>query len=169
MYTKMGSGMLIDNVNLVDIPEGCLKKMFQYWSSKKGDRLMPSRSDLKPEEFHRLLPQVVLVDVEMDPVRYRARLVGTKVVEAIGQDFTGLYFDRFPDIGFLVDRFNSLVRTRRPYLVNDNVQWPEKSFLEYYGLALPLSDNGRDVNIILLGMYYPIQDHKGSESLTARG
>lgn len=163
--------MLIEDVTLGDIPEGYLRSIYSYWESKKEGRLMPSRSDIKPEEFYQFLPQVVLIDVERDPapVRFRARLVGTKVVDAIGQDFTGLYFDSFPNIERMVARFKVLVEKKDPYLVNDNVQWPEKAFMEYFGLALPLSDNGKDVNIIMLGMYYPLQHGVVLEHMVSTG
>lgn len=119
---------------------------------------MPSRSEIRPEQIHRLLPHVVLIDVEKDPLRFRARLVGTEIVNVIGRDFTGMYFDSFPNIDKLVNRLKDLLERKRPYLVGDNVQWPEKSFMEYQALALPLSDNDKDINIIMYGMYYPSLD-----------
>lgn len=126
---------------------------------------MPSRSDIYPEEIHRYLPYIVLIDVEPDPLRFKARLVGTEIVKAIGRDFTGMYFDSFPNIDDLLDRLKALMVSKKPYLVNDNVQWPEKSFMEYYALALPLSDNDKDINIIMYGMYYPIYEEMAARKL----
>ncbi|HEV8389404.1 MAG TPA: hypothetical protein VGQ35_06165 [Dongiaceae bacterium] len=39
------------------------------------------------------LPYLLISDVEHNPFRIRYRLVGTKVVEATGMDFTGRYLD----------------------------------------------------------------------------
>lgn len=150
--------MFIDNVKLGDIPDNHLRALFNYWQSKKDGRTLPARSDIRPEEIHRLLSHVVLIDVEPNPLRFKARLVGSDIVNVIGRDFTGMYFDSFPNIDKLLARLERLLDSRRPYLVRDHVQWPAKSFMEYQALALPLSENDRDINIIMYGMYYPSYD-----------
>ncbi len=154
--------MFFDDVKLEDIPDNHLRELFNYWQSKKAGRTMPSRSDIRPEEIHRLLSHVVLIDVEPEPLRFRARLVGSDVVNVIGRDFTGMYFDSFPNIDKLLGRLKRVLDSRRPYLVRDHVQWPAKSFMEYQALALPLSENDRDINIIMYGMYYPAHDTAAS-------
>ena len=40
-----------------------------------------------------LLPYVLIADFETEPFRVRFRLVGTRLVESAGQDFTGRYLD----------------------------------------------------------------------------
>ncbi len=57
-----------------------------------GGRL-PSRAQFDPTRIPTLLPQLWIVEVERDPIRLRIRLIGTKVVEALGKDSTGQYFD----------------------------------------------------------------------------
>src|SRR5689334_294640 len=64
-----------------------LRRLHDYWASKKGDRKAPSRADIRPEEMVPLLPSVYLVDVE--GTRFRLRLVGTEIVLEYGAEITG--------------------------------------------------------------------------------
>lgn len=117
--------------------------------------MLPSRSNLNPMDIVKLLPYLGLVDVQPDTGRYKYRLVGTETVQAMGFDPTGKYLDEFPDIeGLLKQNYDWLVREKRPYLQFDQLKWSEKSFMDYYALGLPLSDNGADVNILMFGVYY---------------
>jgi hypothetical protein len=50
---------------------------------------MPARRDIDPTEFVPHLPGIMLVDVVADERRYVYRLVGTREVEARGQNPTG--------------------------------------------------------------------------------
>src|ERR1051325_10468197 len=52
---------------------------------------IPDRSQLHPGDVKPLLPYLLISDVEHNPFRIRYRLVGTRVVEATGIDFTGRY------------------------------------------------------------------------------
>src|SRR3546814_18274569 len=55
--------------------------------------MSPRRADIDPVEIPRLMPYVLIADIEHAPFRVRFRLVGTKVVEATGFEFTGKYLD----------------------------------------------------------------------------
>src|SRR5260370_17327555 len=62
-----------------DRPDGqSLAAIYQYWDGKRRGRLMPSRADIDPIELKPYLPQLVLLDVEGEPPRFRYRLVGTE-------------------------------------------------------------------------------------------
>lgn len=66
-----------------------VRRAYEYWNTKRGDRSMPSRADIDPSEIRDLLPGIILVDVAHDPTRLTYRLVGTDEVEARGSDPTG--------------------------------------------------------------------------------
>jgi hypothetical protein len=40
-----------------------LVRLFKYWQSKRGNRLMPSRADIDPTELRSLVYNVMLYDV----------------------------------------------------------------------------------------------------------
>jgi hypothetical protein len=66
-----------------------IEQGLDYWDSKRAGRRMPSRRDIEPTEILDLLPYVVLVDVEREPLDFRYRLVGTAVAARFGHDRTG--------------------------------------------------------------------------------
>ncbi len=70
-----------------------LRALYEYWSSKCGQNRLPTRADLDPADIPRLLPYIYIVDVERDPVRFRFRLVGSRVRDWFGHDATGHYVD----------------------------------------------------------------------------
>lgn len=72
-----------------------LHQLHEYWQHKRGTRDMPAWSDIDPAEIVRLLPNVIVVAVEYDPVRIYYRLVGTQIAEFRG-DVTGYHLDSVP-------------------------------------------------------------------------
>lgn len=68
-----------------------IRELMRYWLAiHPGDRL-PSRRDFDPADVPNALKHLVLTDVERDPYRFRIRVMGTAVVAAFGEDYTGLY------------------------------------------------------------------------------
>lgn len=78
---------------LRQVQNDCLKELLGYWISIHPRTRLPSREDFDPLDVPKALPHLVLTDVERNPYRFRIRLMGTSVVEAIGSDFTGGYLD----------------------------------------------------------------------------
>jgi len=151
-------GILINNFVIDDISDNTLKDIFAYWLAMKDALIMPSRRDLNPADIVALLPHISLIDVGSPSGRYRIRLLGTKVVEALGKDITGKYIDECPDIETcLKPRYDWIVENKRPYLIFDKLKWSHKSFLEFCSVGMPMSSDGRQVDIIMYGscFYFP--------------
>src|SRR5690554_2118121 len=70
-----------------------VRELHGLWISKRRYNELPRRADFEPAEMKRLLPNLLILDIEENPFRARYRLVGTKVVAASGFDFTGRYLD----------------------------------------------------------------------------
>lgn len=75
-----------------DITSSRIRRLLSYWNQKRGDRAMATRDDIDPGEIRDLLPNIVMVDIEV-PFRVRYRLVGTRVADFNRIDFTGRYLD----------------------------------------------------------------------------
>jgi hypothetical protein len=70
-----------------------LRAIVAYLDSKRPSNRPLVRSDIDPiTEIPRLVPYTMLVERTPER-RHRVRLVGTKVVEIIGYDFTGKWLD----------------------------------------------------------------------------
>ena len=142
-----------------------LKRLYDYWSGKAGNRALPSRSDLDPIiDIPALTSNLWLVDVEPDPPGFRFRLLGTEVVNRYGADFTGKRLDEVDlgDQGEVVRReYVEVVGSKKPLYSRHQIQIDETgSFLPYERILLPLSDDGETVNMIL-GGGYPLQYQGG--------
>lgn len=146
---------LIDNFSVDDLPNNILREIYQYWLDMRGNRPIPSRADLDPADIVRLLPHISLIDVESETGRYKMRLIGSETVKAMGLDVTGKYLAEFPLIEqMLKNNYDWLVKEKRPYINFDKLKWSKRSYMDYYALGLPLSGNGKDVDMLMFGMYY---------------
>ena len=83
------------------ITSPAVREFSSYWKGKSGGGVAPRRSAIDPLEIPHLLPYLVIVALERAPFRVRYRLVGTRVVELHGADFTNRYLD---ECGFLIEQ-----------------------------------------------------------------
>jgi hypothetical protein len=134
------------------IEHDILRELWAYWDSIRGEKAMPSRADFDPLDIPRLLPNLILFDVEPGTRRLKARLVGTQVVATYGIDYTGRYLDEI-DFGahrddILRDYYRCL-DTAAPCLTQSSF-WSDRGLTySMQRLILPLSDDGRTVNKLL--------------------
>lgn len=67
-----------------------IRRMFEYWDARRGDKPMPARQDIDPVGMPRdLLPCILLTEVLTEPPWLRYRLVGTAQAALRGRDATG--------------------------------------------------------------------------------
>jgi hypothetical protein len=131
-----------------------LRKLFDYWSEKKGTRLAPTRADIDPGEIRALLPNVLLVERIGDPTRYRDRLVGTDVVKVFGEEITGKFLDEvdFDDVtSRVVSEYDRVATECRPIASKWSYKKLSGRYVEYERLILPLSSDGQTVDMFLCG------------------
>src|SRR5690348_16758606 len=95
-----------------------IQRLYAYWqqqcTQRGGD--LPGRGDIAPDQIRDLLPNIMIVDVERSPLRFRYRLVGTRVVEYNGIEFTGRYLGEigWPEEQGMIASYMSVVDERRP-------------------------------------------------------
>jgi hypothetical protein len=128
--------------------------LYYYWLNKRGQRPMPRRSDIDPTEIPpRVLPGISLVEVVPDDRRYVYRLMGTAEVQVRGFDPTGKsVLEGFlaPDVNDALGCYDKVVAKRIPlvdpvpFIAADGRYVPEET------IFLPLSDDGSNVNKILI-------------------
>lgn len=119
---------------------------------------MPARADIDPVEMpRRLLPGICLVDVVSDERRYVYRLVGTDDVDMRGNDPIGNsvlegYFG--PSAEDALSCYDRVVETRVPLLNSTPFTAPSGKWINEETLFLSLSDDGENVNKILVFSYF---------------
>ncbi|WP_193170060.1 PAS domain-containing protein [Nisaea nitritireducens] len=139
----------------------------EYWMSIHPEGRLPSRADFDPIDIPSLLPNLVLVDVTPDPIRFMVRLQGTDVTRVMKRELKGTYLDEaFPNFeqSFpYLDRVH-VVETGLPV---HRFGSPSLQFALDYApverLHLPLSSDGTAVDkVISIFFYEQKPDLRGS-------
>jgi hypothetical protein len=133
-----------------------IRAVHEYWHSiHPGDGRLPGRAALDPLAIAPILPHVMLIDVDGRPPRFRYRLIGTRMVDALGGDFTGQWLDEAHlKPGSPAPQFPSYIAVA----VTGQPEWRRgpPHFASYIDrckelerLFLPLAADGRTVDMIL--------------------
>jgi hypothetical protein len=136
-----------------------LGDLLGLWHAKRGSRSMPTRADLGPFDLKALLGNVILIDVEPDPLRFRYRLVGTNITQIVKRDVTGRYFEdiyagRLLDTAIAANAW--VVRERAPLRIFSRTGHVRNDIYNYDGVLLPLSADGERVNMVLGALLFSL-------------
>ena len=135
-----------------------LAALYHLWRSKRGLRLMPSKSDFDPAEFSSSLPDIFMMQMDGP---YTVRLVGERIVEFVGRSTKGHPAGAFmsPKGREAMKRLMDLVVERRtPIFRSGPVYWLEaKSHKRFEACFLPLSGDDKAVDTILAAVKFSSQ------------
>lgn len=129
------------------------EELFAYWASLRRSGRLPSRSDIHPADFKRLLPTVSLIDILPGDRRdYRLRLAGTGLYSVYGREITGqalsdVYGQRAAE--YWRGELDKVVEERRPGVGCHSLAWRGSAHASLLWLRLPLASDGRNVDMIL--------------------
>ena len=145
----------IAGIDRDELPDENLKSLYDYYMALAAERFPPRRESFDPARVTRVLPWLVIYNIEQNPRRYHIRLQGTGIVEAIGGEGTGHYLDEYPGMTESIQRLDQLVELARPYFVkNLPMPWAVRDYKLHHLLALPFSSNGATVDSIILGLSF---------------
>lgn len=138
------------------VPAEChplVSEMAAYWRSIHPPNALPGRQHFDPVDIPTLLANIRLVDVHGSPPRFMARLVGTKLVDLHGFDYTGQWLEdayaNFDSSGTHLGLLAVLSsqkpnwRKGRPFLSEG------KDFAQIERLNLPFASDGETVDMVL--------------------
>jgi len=140
-----------------DIVNPRLRRLYDYWSEKRGERKAPARADIDPIDMAFALGNVILVEVLPEtPPRFRIRLHGTTLAQRVGYDLTGKMLDEMP-----VPEFRDLSRRSFTKVVNSGEplhvladRMVDDRMQRYESIIMPLSGDGERVDMLLVGLVY---------------
>lgn len=149
-----------DRVRYTTLPDDLrhphLVRLYRHWDEVRRGRPMPSRADLDPVSLPQLLGHLLLIDVLRAPLRFRYRLIGTRLTERIRRDMTGKFFDDIPEPVYrdrLYDWHGGVVAEKAPRGGVTARRLLDR-WEPYEILTLPLSTDGVEVDMTLTGLYY---------------
>lgn len=124
-----------------------ITELHEYWLSRRAGRAMPRRADINPADIPHLLPAIALVDIEPEPFRVRYRVVGTRLVQDMGHDFTGFYLDelRFDKPDELLALYRRAAEEKAPTFRSGTWRRPDGIVWGLETAILPLSEDGEHV------------------------
>jgi hypothetical protein len=128
-----------------------LRRLHEYWDGKRGGRAMPSRADIEPLEMREHLGRMHLLDV-LEPNLFRFRLYGSGVTNPNVKDMTGRTTQDYEDtvFGAVVTRhYQECVDEKAP-VYHEVIGTLAGAPYEYIRLTLPLSNDGVDVDMLLV-------------------
>ncbi|MFM9842475.1 MAG: PAS domain-containing protein [Dongiaceae bacterium] len=76
-----------------------IDRLKAYWEERRGNRLVPLRRDIDPNDLKDLLPYIIIGELQRDPFRVRYRLGGAAVNEALGYNIAGRFLDEMEVAG----------------------------------------------------------------------
>lgn len=133
-----------------------VRTLHGWWMAACRPNGLPDRADFDPAAFKLLLPNLIIVAVEPEPFRIRYRLVGTKVVDYTGFEFTGRYLDELGPsdaAGYWQDCYRAAYESRSPFFGSMTEPTTSGDEFTYEFGFFPVS-RGDDVQIIVVEDYF---------------
>lgn len=133
------------------------EEIFRYWKGLKKRGRLPSRADIDPVGFRKLLPTISLIDVlepepQNNPEHFRQRLAGTELFSAYGKEITGKSFSQIYEAAqaktWAMD-LSEIARTKKPNVGLFSMEWCGAKGLYLFWLRMPLASDGVHVDMIL--------------------
>jgi len=133
-----------------------LRRLLDYWDSRRAGRAMPERADLDPLDIAYILGNLALIEVHRDGagLRFRFRLFGVNLVEDMGFDPTGQDLDQYPKpemAEILRISYTEAVEAGRPFRRRRHRLVMDNRLFENESLLLPLGQDGR-VDMLLVAV-----------------
>ncbi len=141
--------------------------LYAYWRTRlpEGSGLLPSRTHIDPADIPLLLPNIYLLDVVEAPLRFRYRLVGSKLVFAGNREMTGMLMEEAHPNLFVAPPYADYPACVRDHRISLRLGTPvfdwDREHVQIERLLLPLASDGRRVDMILgLSVFFDSDGHE---------
>jgi hypothetical protein len=148
-------------------PPSIVQEGLDYWTEKRGDRLMPRWSDIDPSDIKHLLPNLVLIHVQHDPLDFVERITGEIILSHSAANSMGKswrsYEGRGPD-SQIWKSMEDVVQSKTCSLKSIPYVGPQKYFKGIETVICPISEDGKTVSRLLTFVEYIARNEQQLES-----
>lgn len=158
-----GFRVAIETLSLEQIAQRPLDRLHDYWERKRGARFAPARADIDPLELKFILAQILIFDVLDGGRDFRARVAGTGTYALHSADITGDLLSTLKPKEFadaILAHYRGIIEHRQPTYSRTGYWDGNHETEAYHALRLPLSSNGQDIDMILVGEDYGTSPYK---------
>jgi hypothetical protein len=130
------------------------RTLLDYWERIHPRVGLPGRQHFDPAAVVQLLPNLVLVEVQRAPLRFRYRLVGSRIDTVNSKSLSGQWLDEayadHPQASALIGEYARVIATGQPaWHRGEPKVVPAPSCRIIEALRLPLASDGRAIDMIL--------------------
>ncbi|RDD62794.1 PAS domain-containing protein [Ferruginivarius sediminum] len=136
-----------------------LASLLDRWRFRRGTRRLPTHGDFRFTDLQPWIGHIGLVEIQggqtAEP-HMKVRLAGRRLVEYDGADFSGKYLDDVvPEYarGEILRPYLTCVRKQAPQYSVFTPDNPELEGYRMHRLLLPTTSNGKDIDLVLVGIY----------------
>lgn len=144
-----------DLIDMLSDAPAPMARLYRHWQSLRTTADIPSRAVLDPLDISYCLGNLLLTEVETDPLRFRYRLVGTNLVDLYGEEATGRYVHQMFSRNVrreAIAAYSGVVAERRPAYAARRFRILFRE-LGYHRLMLPFADGEDRVGQVLVAIY----------------
>jgi len=147
--------------NPAQLPDHKLRRLYDYWRSRCRGGALPSRRDIDPLDIPELLPNVFLLDVIGDAEDFVFRLAGSLVEDAFSMPLRGKSITEIQKAAgtpIPVAQHIEVARGGGPRYREGSVRVAGRDHWRTQRLLLPLSSDGKAIDVLLGGAVFRIGD-----------
>lgn len=134
-----------------------LGRLLRDWQLRCRDGLLPARHDFTPEQLRYILGNLILWDIQAEPLVATYRLYGSNFAIHRSGEMTGKRLDQLPDPVMRDMALHGLRRVlaeRLPLLTRGRYTLPgSDTVIAMETLTLPLASDGRSIDMIMHGQF----------------
>lgn len=159
-------------IRLKDLTDPVVLFMLNYWTEKRGERLMPAPTDMNPVDFARIMPHLQMIQVSWDPFDLEYRLLGEEIAGVHGGNYAGRRVLDLNEVshGFgtmMFELFRLVAMERRPFAAGGTLASLGRGHTGFQGLYMPLSADGERANRIICCSSYEVREDLGLSGVSA--
>lgn len=160
-----------DNARVHDVVERCDHPMVEafadHWCDRCGGSSIPDRADLQIEGLAPWFGHVIIMDVVDGGADFRYRLIGTRITEFLGRDYTGHTVTESNYSGAqekVLDTFRRPVTEGGPVFRQGCVAWSrDRSWRTYASVHCPLTAGGSEIAMTIGVLYFGLDPVTGPD------